>query len=237
MLPSQRSTRFAVAAALLCALNLACSAGSPAGDTYFPQQILIIRHAEKPKEAGDVHLAQEGKARAQKLFQLFAESKTRPDPFPTPDFIFATRDSKNSHRPRKTVTPLAKKLGLPVNSEYDNKKKGKTGVRGLSAEIFKGKKYAGKIVLVCWHHGTMPELAKALLANSPNETAKVPKEFDKKRFDLVWQITFDKDGKATFTVRPQQLMPGDKAAPAAKSSLLAPRAPGLASARGWARAG
>src|SRR5438445_235430 len=80
-----------------------------------PRQVLIIRHAEKP-EGDSIHLSPEGQQRAEALLRLFTKSADRPDPFPTPDFIFATKKSSHSNRPLETVLPLAKALNLDVNA-------------------------------------------------------------------------------------------------------------------------
>src|SRR5436305_1920309 len=61
----------------------------------YPQQILIIRHAEKTGESTDIHLSEKGKRRADVLDQLFARSSNRPAPFPKPDFIFAAHEHKD----------------------------------------------------------------------------------------------------------------------------------------------
>jgi hypothetical protein len=57
------------------------------------------------------------------------------------------------------------------------------------------------IVLICWHHGKIPDLAKALGVFNP------PK-WDGKVFDRVWQITYTK-GKASLADLPQMLLYGD----------------------------
>ena len=77
------------------------------------------------------------------------------------------------------------------------------GIPGLRKELFGNKKYRGKTVLVCWHHGTIPALAKALGATG------YPEEWKDEVFDRVWQITYDREGKATFTDRPQRLLKRD----------------------------
>jgi hypothetical protein len=69
--------------------------------TRFPRHILLIRHAEKTGEKEDIHLAKQGKERADILDRLFIPSKDRPEPFPTPDFIFAAAAHKESRRRRR----------------------------------------------------------------------------------------------------------------------------------------
>jgi hypothetical protein len=90
-------------------------------NTKYPQYILIIRHAEKTGAKEDVHLSREGKERAEVLERLFTATADRPDPFPTPDFLFAAHHHKDSQRPVETLTPLARKLGLPILDRYDSK--------------------------------------------------------------------------------------------------------------------
>jgi streptogramin lyase len=176
-----------------------------------PRHVLIIRHAEKPDDPADIHLTRRGEERAQALPQLFVASPERPDPFPTPDFLFATRPTDKSVRPIETLTPLSMKLKLPIDRGYRNflpadadvdKKVDRKGVVELADEIIGNKKYAGKTVLICWHHGTIPDLAGRLRATG------YPKKWKDAVFDRVWQISYDERGAATFADRPQQL-PGD----------------------------
>jgi broad specificity phosphatase PhoE len=189
--------RFALAGIGLLALFVAVQAGQT--KTY-PAHILIIRHAEKPEGDTSVSLSTRGKERARALRNLFKKSETRPKKFPTPDFIFATKDSKNSHRPKETVTPLAKRLKLTIDDSYAN-----ADFKKLAKEILENPKYAGKTVLICWHHGTMPELAQNLKATD------APKHLKDTVFDRVWRIEYDKAGKARFRDMPQQLLAGDSA--------------------------
>lgn len=194
-----------------------------------PNQVLLIRHGEKlgdPKkdDDGGRHLAIPGSARAAALPSLFAvalpqlscklyhhagdfHGTYRPIPlkgraarFLAPNFIFATQRSKNSNRPIETVTPLGTALNLPINAGYADKA---ADIKEMTGAILKEFAFAGKIVLICWHHGTIPDVARAL------GIAKPPK-WDGKVFDRVWQITFPK-GKATLTDLPQQLLYGDSA--------------------------
>jgi hypothetical protein len=186
--------RFTLAAFILVAL-----APARADDAKsYPARILIIRHGEKPSDAEMVGLSEEGKERAKALHKLFEKSDERPDPFPRPDFIFATKDSKKSHRPRLTVTPLAKKLELKIDDRFANADFAK-----LANELLSESKYAGKTVLVGWHHGIIPQLAAKLGAKDAPDTWKDAV------FDRVWQLDYDDKGKVTFQNLPQHLMPGD----------------------------
>ena len=187
-----------LASLLLGSASPAVGQGKDKKET-FPRQILIIRHAEKPPaDAMSTDLNAEGKERAEALHKLFEKSDKRPMPFDTPDFIFATRNSKKSHRPVETVTPLAKKLKLTINSEFTNADEEK-----LAEELFGNPKYAGKTILIAWHHGTTPALAGKLKATG------YPESWKDEVFDRVWQITYDEKGKATYADRPQHLMPKD----------------------------
>jgi hypothetical protein len=183
---------------LFATLTVGCS-HAPDKPLVRPQSILLIRHAEKPADAADANLGPEGKKRADALPELFKKAADRPDPLPTPDFIFATKPSKHSRRPVETVAPLAKALKLEVNAGYANDDYPK-----LAEELSTNPKYEGKTVLICWHHGTIPELATALGATG------VPDKWKDSVFDRVWVVTFDEKGKARpLTKRAQALLPGD----------------------------
>jgi hypothetical protein len=185
-------------------------------NTKYPQHVLIIRHAEKTGEKTDPHLSMKGMKRADVLFQLFELSKTRPNPLPVPNFIFAASNSTSSVRPLETVTPLARKLQLPIDHTYDSKRSPglnkndakekmatSDGMLALRAEIFGDSKYFGKTILVSWRHSTIPELSKTLGASSP-----APK-WDDNVFDRVWQLSYNDRGHVTFSNRTQRLLPGD----------------------------
>jgi broad specificity phosphatase PhoE len=168
-------------------------------NTSYPAHILIIRHAEKPPD-GDrsLDLAAAGAARAKALPQLFTASATRPNPLPRPDFIFATQDTRHSHRPVDTATPLGATLGVRIDTEFaDN------DVRALAHELRSRRKYEGKTVLIVWHQGTIPDLAKALGATA------APAKWKDSVFDRVWEITYGKNGTVSFDNLPQHLMSGD----------------------------
>ena len=175
-----------------------------------PATVMIIRHGEKPGDPSDdsdggPDLSVQGGARAAALPGLFLSATpnlgcaldlaqsdatftgqyaktavpgTSPR-FSTPDYLFATADSSQSSRPRQTITPTAAALGLSINNEYNNKQK---HIDDLAALLWTAP-YAGKIVLICWHHGTIQELAGAL--NGTGATKWVGTVFDR-----LWVITY-----------------------------------------------
>jgi hypothetical protein len=68
--------------------------------------------------------------------------------------------------------------------------------------------------LICWHHGQIPHLAKAILKKAKNRDKlldDVPDPWDDEVFDRVWWITFDSHGAATFADLPQKLLFKDSA--------------------------
>jgi hypothetical protein len=157
---------------------------------------MLIRHAEKLTD-GRQDLSAVGFERAKVVPKLFGGvSGTAPHNLPRPDFLFATHVSAHSNRPVETITPLSATLGLPISSDVADK-----DFAVLAKELLSGK-YAGKVVLVSWHHGTLPEFARALGGTPPYD------KWPETQFDRVWKIDY-KDGKATLTDLPQGLLAGD----------------------------
>ena len=160
-------------------------------DVARPKQILLIRHGEKTGLKTDMDLNPRGFARAAALSRLF------PKQFETPDFIFATQVSAHSNRPVETVTPLAKSLHLKIDNRF-----GEDDYSPLARELLSKPAYSVKTVLVCWHHGKIPELAAALGVPHP------PSPWPDTQFDRVWKIQYD-GAAATMTDLPQHLLDGD----------------------------
>jgi hypothetical protein len=164
--------------------------------TQAPATIYLIRHAEKLTDKRP-DLSQQGFLRAALIPNLFvppAAAAARPA-LAKPDFLFATARSKNSNRPFETVMPLSSALNLPISNEIEN-----DNFADL-ARLLLGGQFAGKIVLVAWHHGKLPDLTKALGATPPYIWPET-------QFDRIWRIDFA-DGKAKLTDLPMQLLPGD----------------------------
>jgi hypothetical protein len=161
-----------------------------------PKTILLIRHAEKLTD-GQTHLSPAGFERAKVIASLFGgESAPPPHNLPKPDYLFATHASKKSNRPVETISPLSEALKLPISADIND-----DDYASLAKLLLSGK-YAGKVVLVAWHHGKMPEFAEALGATPPY------KPWPDAQFDRVWRIDY-RDGKAILTDVPQQLLAGD----------------------------
>jgi hypothetical protein len=158
---------------------------------FAPANVLIIRHAEKPLTGPG--LSEEGQERAAALPQLFVKSDARPDPFPTPGFLIAAQTSPESSRPVDTVSPLGARLGLHVKDDVKDKHYAQ-----LVGEL-KDQRYAGKTVLICWHHGEMPALAEALGGTG------IPDKIDEGTYDLIWRIDYA-DGEAKTTLGTQNLI-------------------------------
>lgn len=163
-----------------------------------PAMVLIIRHAEKPTDDRDSSLAPQGVKRAAALPYLFlpqAGSSAAPR-MPRPDVLFATEATKHSNRPVETITPLSQALHLRINHDYEDRETAK-----IASDVLSGK-YAGKVVLICWHHGEIPHLAEAFGVEG------APKQWDDTVFDQIWKIQWV-DGHAQMTTIPQELLKGD----------------------------
>lgn len=152
-----------------------------AHDAFSNAVILLIRHAEKPDKGPG--LSQAGIERAKDYVEYFAHYAA--DPSITIDSLYAAKDSEASMRPRLTLTPLSQALGLPINTSYTNKE-----FKELADHLKRNAE--GKTVLICWHHGEMPNLLKALGADPdallPN--GKWPSD----QFGWVIQLCYDKQG-------------------------------------------
>lgn len=155
-----------------------------------PDQVIIIRHGEKPKQGDDLSL--KGRERAAALAPFFLDGDKQ-----TPVAIFAqgVSDKRHSRRHIETVAPLARELKLNVKT-YDH-----DDYSQMVKEILTKPEYDGKVVLICWQHKAVADLATAFgVANPPN--------WRDDTFDRLWIITL-KDGKATLQDLPERLLYGD----------------------------
>jgi hypothetical protein len=157
-----------------------------------PATVLIIRHAEKLTD-GESDLSSAGFERARLLSQAF--SGARRD-LPTPQVLFAAHVSAHSDRSVQTLTPLATALHLPIDNRFKDH-----DYADLAAALLSGQ-YAGKVVLVAWHRGKIPQFAAALGATPPYDP------WPEQQFDRIWRIDYVR-GKVTLRDLPYAIMPGD----------------------------
>ena len=166
---------------LFCLTSTLCQAAR--GDGLSNTTVMIIRHAEKPVEG--MGLTPAGEARAKAYVQYFQPFKFQAESL-KPDAIYAAADSKNSRRPRLTVEPLAQALGLPLNINYKDK-----DYQSLVNDLRVHNQ--AKNILVCWHHGALPEVLQAFGANPTNilPGGVWPGE----QYGWVLVLRFDAEGK------------------------------------------
>jgi hypothetical protein len=175
--------------------------GAQAADSQSkaPAVVFLLRHAEKPVgDDKDPNLTAQGYQRARALPALFVTTpgSNTLSRFPRPDFLFASAPAKHSNRPKETIAPLAAALDLKIDDEFADAE-----TAPLARKILSGA-YAGKVVLICWHHGEIPQLAEALGVTG------APKHWNPDVFDQLWEIRWI-DGKPALLILPERLLPGD----------------------------
>ena len=144
--------------------------------------VLIIRHAEKPERGQGLSAA--GKRRAKAYVEYFRDLYVDSHPLHL-DYLVAAADSENSHRPRLTLEPLSKALRLKLDLRFTHQH-----CEDLAKEL-RAKEH-GKHILICWRHGEMPQLLRALGADPARllPDAKWPEH----EFGWVVQLRYDHAG-------------------------------------------
>lgn len=186
---------------LLVLANPAAMFGKPPADEKFtaPKNavILVIRHAEKP-DAGD-SLSAAGEARAQAYVSYFKNFTVDGHPLKL-DCLFATTDSSNSHRPRLTLEPIAKALGIKIDRRFNNDQ-----FQALAQELQSHP--PGTNILICWHHGQIPQLLRALGAEPQKLLPKAKWPDDE--FGWLIQLRYDENGRLFESKRITENLPPD----------------------------
>jgi phosphohistidine phosphatase SixA len=118
-------------------------------------RILLMRHAEKTGDPMDPHLSQDGYARAEKLADYI------PSTFGVPNFLIASSVSKHSTRCIETLKLLSGKTGILIDATNSDQDYG-----ALASQLLSLPQYTiqGTLVVLCWHHGNIPSMARALRA-------------------------------------------------------------------------
>jgi hypothetical protein len=146
-----------------------------------PKKVVVIRHAEKPIRQGDQKLSSIGMKRAEDWARYI------PHNFGTPDIIYATRASKESIRPIMTIMPLFEALeDVKIDVSYADE-----GAENLGKELAPNEVHShdGQIIVVCWHHGKIPELLKGLGAKHH----EYPDPWPEDDFGTALVVTFEQD--------------------------------------------
>jgi hypothetical protein len=170
-------------------------------------QVIVIRHAEKPTSRPKRHgvaedgtndkesLTVRGWQHAGSLAAVFAAAGAHPKGagIGRPAHIFAAGVGKkrvkaggktvtvgsHSRRPLQTVTEMAARLGLePVTAH----------TRGEEAALVADAIGRDGTVLICWQHEDIPAIGRAIAGDA----AGVPDTWPDDRYDLVW--IFDRTG-------------------------------------------
>lgn len=162
--------------------------------------VLIVRHAEKSAQGPLLNARGEQRAAAYASYfdplQLNGVSVV-------PQRLIATSDSKDSSRPRLTLTPLSQRLQLPIEQPYADNEVDKL-VKSLR------KSNQAQTVLIAWHHGHIDKLIAAFGGDGPALTG-LPK-WPESVYDWLIVLRFDEQGQLIES-RSQKvqehLLPGD----------------------------
>lgn len=155
--------------------------------------ILVIRHAEKPADdsTGGPGLAPAGVARAQGYADYFRHFQVLGLPVKI-DTLIASADSDASARPRLTLEPLSKALGIPIQQPFADKE-----VKDLARWLADGQ--PNRTILIAWHHGKLPKLLYELGAD-PDDLLP-DGEWPSDTYDWVIVLRYDNDGELSVSKR------------------------------------
>ncbi len=166
------------------------------------EQVIVIRHAEKPTARPKRHGVREdgspdkesltvrGWQHAGSLAAVFAAGGAHPEGanIGRPAHIFAAGVGKkrvkradgktatvgsHSRRPLQTVTELAARLGLAPDTSH---------TRGEEEALVADALSHDGTVLICWQHEDIPAIGRAIAGSK----AGVPDTWPGDRYDLVW---------------------------------------------------
>ena len=197
-----KSTLFAL---LACVVVCACDGSAKNAtdkslhDKNLPDKnlkVVIIRHGEKPTEKpsdksdGGDNLSCQGQNRALQLPAVIIKKIGKPDY----TYVPALKMDKNTAHSRmfQTVTPLAVKYDLTINSKYNESEPNDVAKSVL--------KKSGTVLMV-WEHSAIPDLATALGIDNPPKWKGAD-------FDSIWILTYA-SGKAELTVDQEGLSPSE----------------------------
>lgn len=180
-------------------------------------KIMLIRHAEKPAkdstpygvtrkgERSKESLEVRGWQRAGALANLLAPTNGRFQhaSLAKPQFLYASKPlrRKGSRRPIETITPLANKLGIKIDSDFQ-----RSDFESMMEEVF----LSNGVVLICWQREYIPQIASRIMGSKKG----VPQNWPEDCFDVIWVFDLDRSsGKYKFKQVPQRLLVRDRVTP------------------------
>jgi len=118
-----------------------------------------------------------------------------PVKWPIPSFLYALSPNNRlssspglyEYREVETLTPLAKKIGVTINSKYADTL---LDMDGLATELFdelSSGNMCGKIAVIAWSHEYIPDLAQQL---GCGPKLGCPLQYDSNSYDDVWSIKY-----------------------------------------------
>lgn len=147
-----------------------------------PRRVVLLRHAEKTGEDGDIHLSKAGFARAKRLATYI------PETFGMPVAIFAAPRTPKSARSIETVTPLSLAINVAVSPGAAD-----AALPEFVRALFSDPALNGGTIVVCWQHHDLPEIARLLGAPANVCPAPWPEDV----FNAIIDIIYDDDGNCT----------------------------------------
>lgn len=178
---------------------------------------MLLRHAEKPAkddapygvtrkgERSKESLEVRGWQRAGALTNLFvpANHHSQHPALAQPQFLYASKPlrRKGSRRPIETITPLAEKLGIKINADFQ-----RSQLVSMIADVFACK----GVVLICWQREYIPDIAALILGKKKI----APSDWPEDRFDLIWVFDLHRASSTyKFHQVTQELLAGDSTKP------------------------
>jgi hypothetical protein len=148
--------------------------GMQAFSQHASLKVVLIRHGEKNDATGN--LSCQGLHRAMMLPAVLNAKFARP----TAIFAPSLNDHKETGHARmfQTITPFAVQDSIAIDTKYAVAKDS-----AVANAIMKKK----GVVVVCWEHGNIPAIAKALGVQTPNL------KWGNNDFDSIWIVTYSKD--------------------------------------------
>jgi hypothetical protein len=164
-----------------------------------PAAVVLLRHAEKPPgDEEGIELSPRGWDRSKALPSFFHNrAEIKPYGLPVALFAMGAKDTDHSVRAIETLKYLSSDLNLTINKQY-TKKMGKE----LANRIMNDRTLDGKLVVICWNHDYIDDVAEALgVEAAPKYPGSV--------FDRAWLVKYGADGSASMTDVAERLLPGD----------------------------